>query len=164
MFTDMRRLIAITLMAFLSLAAMAQETPSGARLMVAETDGATGFYLALGAPDSIPGAYIVFDQFAQTCIFLGNSASDALKSIDDIIALFGKPSGTSVDLPARLAVGDTFIAYGKSSCLVKSRFLRGKRLSFFYEHDAYVTETYLTRESAKSVRSAIESLNISKVR
>lgn len=156
----MRRLLAITLMAFLSLAALAQEAPSGARLMVAETDGTTGFYLALGAPDRIPGAYIMFDQFAQTCIFLGNSASDALKAIDDIIALFDKSSGTSMDFPARLAVGETFIAYGKSSCVVKSRFLRGKRLSFFYEHDAYVTETYLTRESAKSVRSMAESLNI----
>lgn len=160
----MRRLLAITLMAFISLAAMAQESPSKARLMVAETDGATGFYLALGAPDRIPGAYIVFDQFAQTCIFLGNSTSDALKSIDDIIALFDKSSGTSVDFPARLAVDETFIAYGKSPCVVKSRFLQDKRLSFFYEHDAYVTETFLTKEDARSLRRMIESLNICSVR
>ena len=160
----MRRLLAITLMAFLSLAALAQEIPSGARIMVAETDGNTGFYLALGTPDRIPGAYIVFDEFAETCIFLGNSAADALSTVDDIIALFDSPSGTSVDLPARLAVGETFVAYGKSTCVVKSRFLRGKRLSFFYEHNAYFTETYLTRDSAKSVRLMIESLNIPRAR
>ena len=164
MLIDMKRLLAITLMALLSWALLAQETTSEARLMVAETDGATGYYLALGAPDRIPGAYIVFDQFAQTCIFLGNSPSDALKSIDDIIAMFGKSSGTSADFPARLAVGETFIAYGKSSCVVKSRFLQDKRLIFFYEHDAYVTETYLSRETAKSVRLTIESLNISPTR
>ncbi len=160
----MRRLLAITLTAFLSLAAMAQEIPSGARIKLAETDGNTGFYLALGAPDRIPGAYIVFDQFAETCIFLGNSASDALKTVDDIIALFDKPSGTGTDFPAMLAAGESFVAYGKSPCVVKSRFLRGKRLSFFFEHDAFVTETYLTRESAKSARLMVESLMISSVR
>lgn len=160
----MRRLLAITLIASISLAAMAQEITSGARIKVAGADGDTGFYLALGAPDRIPGAYIVFDQFAETCIFLGNSASDALKTVDDIIAMFDKPSGTGTDFPARLAVGESFVAYGKSPCVVKSRFLRGKRLSFFFEHDAYVTETYLTRQSAESARRMIESLRINSVR
>ena len=159
----MRRLLTITLMAIISLTAMAQENTSKARLMVAEADGATGYYLALGAPDRIPGAYIVFDQLAETSIFLGNTESEANKAIDDIIALFDKPSGTTVDLPARLAVGETFIAYGKSTCVVKSRFLRGKRLSFFCEHDSYVTETYLTKESARAVKlQAVSSITPSK--
>lgn len=162
----MKRLLTSLALVFATVAAFAQTIPANMRFEFAQltendkkvdlfalkdTDGAFGYFLGLGTPDAIPGTVLVFDDISETCIFLGETLSEAKASLEGILALFSEPSGTTKDYASRMAVGSMILEKGVATAVVKSRFLAGKRLSFFYTNSRYTTETYLRKSVAKSL-------------
>ena len=120
-----------------------------------DADGTQGYYLGLGTPNDIPGTVIVFDDVAETCIFLGETLAEAAKTMDDILALYGQGAGTTASFTARMGVGPMVLEKGIATAVVKNRFLAGKRLSFFYTSSRYTTETYLRKATAKKLAAAL---------
>ena len=164
----MKRLISSLVLVIASVVALAQ-TPA-ARVEVAsaeddgnlftvftfkDADGTQGYYLGLGTPNDIPGTVIVFDDVAETCIFLGETLAEAAKTMDDILALYGQGAGTTASFTARMGVGPMVLEKGIATAVVKNRFLAGKRLSFFYTSSRYTTETYLRKAAAKKLAAAL---------
>ncbi|MBQ1635729.1 MAG: hypothetical protein II102_03890, partial [Bacteroidales bacterium] len=120
-----------------------------------DADGTQGYYLGLGTPNDIPGTVIVFDDVAETCIFLGETLAEAAKTMDDILALYGQGAGTTANFTARMGVGPMVLEKGIATAVVKNRFLAGKRLSFFYTSSRYTTETSLRKPAAKKLAAAL---------
>ena len=165
---DMKRLISSLALVIASVVALAQTPAARVELARAEddgnlftvftfkdADGTQGYYLGLGTPNDIPGTVIVFDDVAETCIFLGETLAEAAKTMDDILALYGQGAGTTASFTARMGVGPMVLEKGIATAVVKNRFLAGKRLSFFYTSSRYTTETYLRKAAAKKLAAAL---------
>ena len=119
-----------------------------------QKDGSFGYWLGLGDVDRIPGKIFVFDDFTETCIYLGATAAEALSTLDTIVACFTMGDKTR-EFPAMMSIGRPLMFSGTAECFVQKGLL-GKRLCFRFTHENYTTESCLNKSGAKNLRSTFK--------
>ena len=154
----------------------AQNLPKGLRVEVAEAEGdkseysiftykdddeTFGYYLSLlRSPGFLdPGEVlgVKVQGVRETCIWLGATFGEADATLDNILDLFDKDLGTSVEFKGRTTNGGGHLGEQNiSTCVVDKKPLGGKRLKFFFTSGKHETHAYLNKAVVKELRSGMK--------
>lgn len=165
-------LITLMLSTFVLGIVCAQKQPAGIRMEVAESesdhgdysiftykddDETFGYYLALSRTSNFLGADEVLGMqvknIREVAIWLGATSDEALATVDDILALFDKDLGTTVDFRCRAVTGSGQLSDTvDSGCVVGKKPLGGKCLQFFFKSGKRETCASLTKTILKELR------------
>lgn len=179
----MKKLLIWAIIAFTSLtsnpfSASAKDIPTGMRIEITEVedndnefviftykdeDGTLGYYLGLGHEFKISEVFDVeilggsLSHIDEVCLKLGETADDALASLDGLLAMADKDVNTYVELPARLTTGAGKLAGTTTiTCIVRKKFIGGKYLQFQFESGKHTAEANLSKSSIKFLRKSLE--------
>ena len=155
---------------------LAQKQPTGMRMEVAEVevdkceysvftykdnDETFGYYLSLLRspgfldPGEVLGVQI--QSVRETCIWLGATFDEAFATLDNILDLFDKDLGTSVEFKGRTTNGNGHLGeHNISTCVVDKKPLGGKRLKFYFTSGKHDTYAYLSKTVVKELRSEMK--------
>ena len=169
----MKRFFTALVLACMTLFAVAQNSPSGMRMEIAEVgendneysiftykddNGDFGYYLGLGHVYRILevdfgfGNASTLDHIDETCIYLGATADEAYTSLENMLAMLDNNPGTAVDIPCRMTNGVFLTDSSMATCIVVKRFFQRKRLCFHFVSGPRTAEADLTRSAIKSLR------------
>ena len=169
----MKRIFTALVLACMTLFAVAQNSPSGMRMEIAEVgendneyciftykdpDGSFGYYLSVGHVFQL--LELLFDESSssfglvdETCLVMGETMDDAFAFLDSLLALLDEAPGTTADFPCRLTTGaDQLFVPSTANAIVVKRFLQGKRLNFHFVSGSHTAEVDLTKSAVKSLR------------
>lgn len=169
----MKRVFTALALACMTLPAVAQNSPIGMKMEVAEVaqddneysiftykdpDGTFGYYLGVGHVfqlldlffDDLSSSFGLVDE---TCLVMGETMDDAFAFLDSLLELLEEAPGTTADFPCRLTTGaDQLFVPSTANAIVVKRFLQGKRISFHFISGNHTAEVDLTKSSIKSLR------------
>jgi hypothetical protein len=171
-------IIAITSLTFNPFSASAKDIPAGMRMEIAEDedddnefvlftykdeDGTFGYYLGLGHEFNISEVFDItilggsISHIDEVCLYLGETADDALASLNALLGMFDKDVNTCVELPARLTTGAEGLAGSTTvNCIVKKKFIGGKYLQFHFVSGKHTAKTDLGKSSLKFLKKGLE--------
>ena len=90
-------------------------------------------------------------------IWLGATFDEANATLDNILDLFDKDLGTSVEFKGRTTNGGGHLGEQNiSTCVVDKKPLGGKRLKFFFTSGKHETHAYLNKAVVKELRSGMK--------
>lgn len=118
-----------------------------------DADGMFGYYLGLGAPDTMPET---LTGVSGACVYLGTNATEAQRTLNALVALFESPAGVSQDFTVRALKGGTLLAPAASPAAVQILLLGAKRLSFSCDCSGSTFETYMRKNAARDVSEALK--------
>ena len=169
----MKRLLTTLALACMTLFAVAQNSPVGMKMEIAEVgdddnqfsiftyrdpDGAFGYYLGVGREfdlleifsDDRSSSFGIVDE---TCLVMGETMDDAFAFLDSLQELLEEAPGTTAEFPCRMTTGaDQLFAPSVANAIVVKRFLQGKRLSFHFISGKHSAEVDMTRSDIKMLR------------
>lgn len=170
--------IAITAVTFNPFSASAKDIPAGMRMEIAEAeendnefqlftykdeDGTFGYYLGLGRVFRILDVLFdgelntSFDHIDEVCLCLGATPEVAMESLDTILAMFDKEVNTVAEFPARMSTGSERLNNPVIiTCIVKKKFLGGKRLQFNFASGKHSAEADLSKSTVKFLKKGLE--------
>ena len=121
--------------------------------------GSRDYYLSLGHIYNYMQTSREFmnELVSEICIYLGVTTDEAIDSIGYLLGLFGSEPGTTTMFRCRVATdSDKLSDYKNIKCMVVKRRIQGKCLSFQYETDKGIVETYMTKSSLKMLRKGLK--------
>lgn len=156
----------------------AQNIPAGMRMEIGDSerdkseyslfsykdeDGTFGYYLSLGRVTKILGAIrdditdMSFDDIRETSLYLGATTDEAFATFDNILALYDKDLGTSVEFQGRAITGSGRLGEPTTSlCVVRKNVIGSKRLQFIFTSGKRQVETYLPKSVVKDLRTDLK--------
>ena len=173
----MKRFLTTLAMVCLTLFAVAQNSPFGMKLEIAEVDqddneysiftyqdpdGTSGYYLSVGYEfdllqifgDDLSSTFGLVDE---TALVMGETMDNAFAFLDSLLALLEEAPGTTAEFPCRLTTGaDQLFAPSTAHAIVVKRFLQAKRICFHFESGGHTAEVDLTKSAIKSLRWNLE--------
>ncbi|MBR5177001.1 MAG: hypothetical protein IKW89_13905 [Bacteroidales bacterium] len=173
----MKRILTTLALACMTFFAVAQNSPFGMKMEIAEVgqddneysiftyqdpDGALGYYLGVGHEfdllrifgDDLSSSFSLVDE---TALVMGETMDDAFAFLDSLLELLEEAPGTTAAFPCRLTTGaDQLFAPSTAHAVVVKRFLQAKRLSFLFESGGHTAEVDLTKSAIKSLRWNLE--------
>lgn len=157
-----------------TIVATAQKIPVEMRMEVAEVeqnkneftiftykdkDGTFGYYLSLGRNFNILKVFrdditdTSFEHIDESCLWLGATSSEAFETIDNILDLYDKNEGTTIDFEGRGATGSNRLGKPTTiTCVVRRKLVGGKHLQFVFISGNHYAESYLSKSSLKQLR------------
>ena len=169
----MKRLLTTLALACMTLFAVAQNSPVGMKMEIAEVeendneyaiftykdpDGTFGYYLSVGHVFQLLDIFLdnpssSFGLVDETCLVMGETMDDAFAFLDSLLALLEESPGTTAEFPCRLTTGaDQLFAPSTAKAIVVKRFLQGKRLNFHFVSGNHTADVDLTKSAIKSLR------------
>ena len=169
----MKRILTTLLLACMTLFAVAQNSPIGMKMEIAEVgqddneysiftykdpDGTFGYYLSVGHvfqllelfSDDLSSSLGLVNE---TCLVMGETMDDAFAFLDSLLELLEEAPGTTAEFPCRLTTGaDKLFAFSTANAIVVKRFLQGKRLNFHFVSGNHTADVDLTKSAIKSLR------------
>ena len=173
----MKRFLSTLALVCMTLFAVAQNSPIGMKLEIAEVgqddneysiftyqdpDGNLGYYLGVG--HEIEFLHIFSDDLSstfghvdETALVMGETMDDAFAYLDSLLALLEEAPGTTADFPCRLTTGaDQLFVPSTAHAIVVKRFLQAKRICFQFVSGSHTAEVDLTKSAIKSLRWNLE--------
>lgn len=173
MIKHMKRLLTTLALACMTLFAVAQNSPIGMKMEIAEVeendneyaiftykdpDGAFGYYLSVGHVFQLLDLFLdnpssSFGLVDETCLVMGETMDDAFAFLDSLLELLDEAPGTTAEFPCRLTTGaDQLFVHSTANAIVIKRFLQGKRLNFHFVSGSHTADVDLTKSAIKSLR------------
>ena len=173
MIKHMKRLLTTLALACMTLFAVAQNSPIGMKMEIAEVeendneyaiftykdpDGTFGYYLSVGHVFDVMEIFggnfsSSFSLVDETCLVMGETMDDASAFLDSLLEMLEEAPGTTADFPCRLTLGaDRLFVPSTANAVVVKRFLQGKRLCFHFVNGDHSAEVDLTRSAIKTLR------------
>ncbi|MBO4843324.1 MAG: hypothetical protein J5490_01925 [Bacteroidales bacterium] len=172
----MKRILITLAAACITLCAFAQNFPAGMRSELVEieqdeneysvfsykdNDGTTGYYMSLGTV--IPILEVIGDNSSsslshidETCLYMGETEEDALAFLDSLLELVDQEAGAVAKFPCRMTFGAESLGESSTAtCMVVSRFLQTKRLSFIFSSGGHTAQADLTKSAIRSLRAGV---------
>ena len=168
--------VAALFTAFTMGTAYAQKQPVDMRVEVAETDfdddefaiftykdseadDSFGYYLSLGRVTKFLGADIILDMevlnIYEVAIWLGATTDEALATIDYMLDLYDEDLDTAVEFIGRASTNSFKLGEAvTSTCIVKKKFLFGKRLQFIFPVGQYQAVCKVPKSVLKDLRTS----------
>lgn len=170
---QMKSILTTLALAFLTLFAVAQNSPIGMKMEIAEVgqddneysiftykdpDGTVGYYLSVGHVfqllelfrDDLSSSFGLVDE---TALVMGETMDDAFAFLDSLLELLEEAPGTTADFPCRLTTGaDQLFVPSTANAVVVKRFLQGRRINFHFVSGSHTAEVDLTKSAIKSLR------------
>ena len=165
-------MVAVAMMATESV--QAQDQPAGMRVEVAEDEtdhgeysiftyqdndetGTFGYYLSLGRVADFLGADEILGMevknIQEVTIRLGGTTDEALTTIANILDLYDKDEGTTIEFQGRAATNGLQLGEPvTTTCTVVKKTLGGKRLQFLFPEGKRQGRAYLSKSTLKNLR------------